>query len=401
MASLLINAVSAKAGGGINDLVETLPRLRRRLRERGWEVRTWVVKAGWEALERAGETEGVECVEVESAVRRGDWELRRFPRIVKSLRPPAVFQFSNLIFRSLPVPQVTVLRSPTFFSDWYRGQTRRGVYPRLRYAVGRRASRQTIERAAAVFCVSGTHRDDIIRCVGPLGEKVRVNHLGVSLPEWARNLTREDALSRLPESVRAKIAPLLDAGSNLMLNVAHHYPHKNFVTLLEAMRLLRDRVAEARLVITAGIMEYRGRTGERESRERELAADLLATGHLLDLGPVPKDWVWALLRLARVFMFPSWLESFGHPLLEAQAMGVPVVASDTPIHREIAGQGAVFHETMDPGSLAKAARCIQGDASLRERVIAAGSKNVARFTWEAHVDKLVDAILRVAQQGAA
>ena len=109
-------------------------------------------------------------------------------------------------------------------------------------------------------------------------------------------------------------------------------------------------------------------------------------------GPVARDCVWKLLALADVFAFPSSLESFGHPLLEAMSMGVPVVAADTPIHREIAADAAWFHPTADPDSLAGCLESVlQGRADV-SGMLARGERQAARFRWEDHVAHLRRAI---------
>ena len=182
----------------MNDLLHTLPLLSRRLLDLGWEVHAWVAPAGAEALRRADATlKNIHVAPAGSPWRRGKWELFDFPRIVHRTRPGVVMQFSNLIFRNLPVPQVTVLRSLTFFSPEYAAQPRRGVYQKLRYRIGCSLSRKTIERAAAVFCISQTMKEQIVRAYGPLGDKVRVSHLGVVPPPRVVESTHPGWMTRI------------------------------------------------------------------------------------------------------------------------------------------------------------------------------------------------------------
>jgi glycosyltransferase involved in cell wall biosynthesis len=186
-------------------------------------------------------------------------------------------------------------------------------------------------------------------------------------------------------------------GCRVLLNIAHYYQQKNLLTLLEAVDQMSHVDPMIRLILTAGIADYTGFAGERERREMQLARDLSRRGILADLGPVHRDCIWPLLQMADVFVFPSSVESFGHPLLEAMAAGTPIVASDTAIHREIAGDAAVFHHVFEPASLANAVRKVIDEPMLRSNLIAAGEKTIARFSWESHVQKLASAILRVAE----
>lgn len=380
----------------MNDLVHTLPLLERRLESCGWKVHTWVVEPGWQALRKAGyNMDRVTQVDAASPAKRGIWEFSRFPRIVRGKRPSVVFQFSNFIFRDLSAPQVTVLRSPTFFSDEYAKTRRRGLYQTLRYRLGRRYSRKTVERAAAVFCISNTHRRDIIQSLGSIGEKVKTSYLGFNRPTGAINLreqSRTSVIQSLSEEARRKLLPLAETKRKVIVNVAHYYEHKNLGDLLEAVHSLQKRGSDVSLILTAGLPEYQGPWDERTRHDVKLARQLADDGVLFDLGPVPHEVVWKLLALADVFAFPSSLESFGHPLLEAMSMRTPVVAADTRIHREIAGDGAYYHRVGDPADLAsKLADILDGRVDV-DVLLSDEMSQASQFTWENHVETLVKAI---------
>jgi glycosyltransferase involved in cell wall biosynthesis len=89
----------------------------------------------------------------------------------------------------------------------------------------------------------------------------------------------------------------------------------------------------------------------------------------------------ALLSGAVVFAFPSLYEGFGFPVLEAQACGVPVLASATSSLPEVAGAGAWLVDPLDEQAIAAGLRRLMSDAELRRRLRAAGFANVARFSW--------------------
>jgi len=87
-----------------------------------------------------------------------------------------------------------------------------------------------------------------------------------------------------------------------------------------------------------------------------------------------------LLRNARALVFPSLYEGFGLPLVEAQALGCPVIASDRASIPEVAGDGAVYFDPMRPQDAV--ARVTEMDADGRRRLVASGRRNVARFSWD-------------------
>lgn len=394
---LYVNAVPCRAGGGVNDLVHTLPRLDERLRALGWETETWVVDAGRRALAAAEyNTQRVHVVDIRTPLHRAIWEVIQFPRVVRRGRPDVVFQFSNFVVRDLPVPQCTVLRSPTFFSDQYaRGFRRRG-YQAIRYRIGCWCSARTVRLATRAFCISESHREDIVRSLGEIGNRVVTAHLGIDCPPEATCLCgreRAAVLKELPNHLQPAIDPLHSPDRRILLNVAHYYVHKNLGDLLRAVDALSTRHPEIALVLTAGILDYRGPLDDRVRQDMALARKLSEKKVLFDLGPVPKEWVWPLLAVADVFCFPSSLESFGHPLLEAMAMGVPVVAADTPIHREICNDAALFHGVGRAEQIASGIETVFSSNPTRARLRTAGLDRVRQFSWDKHVDILAKAIV--------
>jgi glycosyltransferase involved in cell wall biosynthesis len=89
----------------------------------------------------------------------------------------------------------------------------------------------------------------------------------------------------------------------------------------------------------------------------------------------------ALYAGAAVFAFPSWVEGFGIPLLEAMTYGAPIVASDRGSIPEVAGDAALFVDAEDDAALAGALQRVLGPGGEGERLRAAGARRVREFTW--------------------
>ena len=84
---------------------------------------------------------------------------------------------------------------------------------------------------------------------------------------------------------------------------------------------------------------------------------------------------------ATAFVFPSLYEGFGFPPLEAMARGCPVLASDIPSLREIAGDGALLL-ALDEQVWAQAIRRVVSDPGLRDELRERGRRNVDRYSWQ-------------------
>jgi glycosyltransferase-like protein len=166
---------------------------------------------------------------------------------------------------------------------------------------------------------------------------------------------------------RARLGP-----GFLVLSVGGIEPRKGTLDLVDAMAALRQRRAGARLVVAGGdtLFDYHPYRAAFDARRQLLDVDVEL------LGPVDHDTLPALVACADVFAFPSTNEGFGLAAMEALAAGVPVVARDLPVLREVFG-GAVRYAT-DPGSFA--------DAFLepaRADQAAPGRALAARHTWPA------------------
>lgn len=121
------------------------------------------------------------------------------------------------------------------------------------------------------------------------------------------------------------------------------------------------------------------------SRRAEVSPEILtAMGRgeaRLLIRPSEEDLA-ALYRLAEVFIFPSWVEGFGLPILEAMASGTPVIASDRHAVPEVAGGAALLMDAEDHLTLARHLEWIlthpEGSCHLRNL----GAERAAAFSWE-------------------
>ena len=134
-----------------------------------------------------------------------------------------------------------------------------------------------------------------------------------------------------------------------MLFVSSLWPYKNCDGLLRAWALARGRARGS----PAG--DRRPRRDEKYVAQlHSLAAELGIAGDLVFVGGVPLEETVRFYQAADVFVYPSFNETFGLPILEAMACGCPVVTSDTSAMPETAGGAAVLSDPSDPASIARA-----------------------------------------------
>jgi glycosyltransferase involved in cell wall biosynthesis len=110
-------------------------------------------------------------------------------------------------------------------------------------------------------------------------------------------------------------------------------------------------------------------------------------------GYFPQTEKKSLLKNADMFVFPSFYEGFGIPILEAQASGIPVVTSDVSSMPEVAGKGALFIDPDSPTQIAEAIYKIISEPAVRNNLIASGQENLKNFSWEKCARETLNAII--------
>jgi glycosyltransferase involved in cell wall biosynthesis len=166
-------------------------------------------------------------------------------------------------------------------------------------------------------------------------------------------------------------------------------PRKNLAGAIQAHAILRRARADVPTLVVVG-KEGWGR-GSWSARLRSAAA----AGDVVYLGPVSDDALASLYVGAEMLVFPSFYEGFGLPVLEAMACGCPVVASDLPALREVAGDAAVYVDPNDPHSIASGVSSVFDDPARRGRLVTLGRDRAKIFTWRRAAESLVKAIERV------
>ncbi len=231
-----------------------------------------------------------------------------------------------------------------------------------------------VRRAAAVATVSAASRRDIIELLGVPEHRI------LMLPGAPHPACRVPSDAEI-----ARVRQTYGLGRRYVVSVGTLEPRKNLPTLLRAFDQLRARTgtpaADLDLVVIGG----------RGWRDRELRAELaarLASGRLHTLGYVPENDLVALYGGAEVLAYPSHFEGFGLPVVEAMACGTPVVATDVPALREVAGGAAVLVALGDAGALADAVAAFVANPDARAAARARGLARAATFSWTASAERL-------------
>jgi len=237
---------------------------------------------------------------------------------------------------------------PQFFSRSFVWQSR---------LTGRQAAR----RAALLFTVSEYSRGEISRLYGLDPARVAITANGVDFERFRPGQDDADAVRALG----------LEPGAYL-LTLGRLEPRKNHVTLLRAYARLGP---EAPPLVIVGQRDFSCDEVFREIERLQLGPRVRLLESVGDRA-LP-----AVLRHARLFIYPAFAEGFGMPVAEAMASGVPVITSNTSSLPEVAGGAARLVDPGSPEALAAAMAELLANAALRERMVAAGLRQVSQFNW--------------------
>jgi glycosyltransferase involved in cell wall biosynthesis len=173
-----------------------------------------------------------------------------------------------------------------------------------------------------------------------------------------------------------------------ILSVSSIYRYKNFVRLIEAYAELVERHLGLDIPDLVIIGDDQDPAYARKMEAARAATGDLAA-HIHIVGEVPYPEIAAWYRGAELSVFPSYLETFGHPLLEAMAAEVPLVAADIPVFREIAGDAAFYADPHRPEKLAEAMAAALLDASARETLVKRGRDRLREYGWDRSANRLL------------
>lgn len=220
----------------------------------------------------------------------------------------------------------------------------------------RRRHSTAMRRAARVVAISEATRQDAIQsfCIAP--EKVQTIHLGYN------------RICSIPEERFA-------VPGKFFLSVGVLKARKNAHTLIDAFARFYSRHPDFNLVF-AGKDE-----GEYAARLRDAVLEQGLQGRIHFCGYRSEGGLAFLYRRAAALVYPSIVEGFGFPILEAMDCGTPVITSDQSSLAEIGGEAALLVDPHKPEDVARAMARIADEPGLREELIRRGSARKEHFSW--------------------
>lgn len=217
--------------------------------------------------------------------------------------------------------------------------------------------------------------------------------LGFGMP-WLFARKTEVIYHGVDERFRHAVPPD-ERRSDRLLVVSDVYVQKNIHTLIRALPQILARHPGLRLQVAGKLVDL---PYHRELQE--LAAGLGVAGAVDFLGGQSPENLIEHYRNCTIFLFPSTVETFGNPLVEAMACGAPVICSSSSAMPEIAGDAVLYVDPFDVEAMVDRVLELLGDSEARARLGAVALRQAERYSWEATGLRTAEVLRRAAGKAA-
>ncbi|TSA44317.1 glycosyltransferase family 1 protein [bacterium] len=285
-----------------------------------------------------------------------------FPKIDRIIPADVFFSphFNILSFKNpekhvLTIHDISFYHYPDFFSH------------RKQFWHWQQDWRKQIENAGRIIANSDYTGNDIIETLRTKPEKVKRIYPGVD--PFYRKMNKNDV-----DLIRFRNEKGLN--KPFLLSVGTLEPRKNIIATIRAFNFLKQSAAFRDLELI--IVGPRGWLYDKILKEAKSSP---WQNKIRIWGKATREEILFLYNLASVFVYPSFFEGFGFPPLEAQACGLPVVASNRSSLPEVLGKSALLTDPWRVGELALAIESVLTDNKTSEMLKIRGFENIKRFNW--------------------
>lgn len=309
------------------------------------------------------------------------YRLIRFPvfkrRLWEQIAPLVVGQYDLLHF---PYDSCVALKRGKFVVTIH--DMKPYIFPRSRRRLNLNSLMKRIlipnpyKQIDHVLTVSECSRRDIVERLGVPENRVTVVYQGVELERFRP----DEANCNRP-----------NVNQRYVLCVAGTDPTKNVETLIVAFSKLPSAFRKTYSLVLAGDLN-------RQHHLQQMTVRLGVDRETIFMGLVTEEQLVALYQHASVFVFPSWYEGFGLPVLEAMACGCPVICSNTSSLPEVIGEAGILVDPSDAIGLATAIERVLSDSALCMLLRTAGLQRARQFTWDRTARETVELYKKVVEQ---
>ena len=307
---------------------------------------------------------------------------RLVPKLIRRSAANILLSAGNIaLFRS-PVPQILLSGNALYTSkDFFRDLMQRRDYKLwLDTKLKGQMAKWSVRSADRTVAPSQAFADEIQLWTGV--RALAIHH------GFDRNLFFRDT-EPLPEELKKKLDRTSD--ELRLLFVSHYNYYRNFETLIRAVGLLRERIEprQVKLFLTCRLEPGANPGSFRTEAAACLVQELGVGSNLVQLGAVPYHLLHHVYRACDLYVTPAYVETFAHPLVEAMASALPVIASDLAVHREVCEDAALYFPAFSPDVLAETVSRVAQSPEVSAKMSERGLDRSRDFSWKDHVAQVL------------
>ena len=255
-------------------------------------------------------------------------------------------------FSSVPVVVTIHDIIPHVFPKHYLGNVLERIYYEL-------AIRVSIQRSHKIITISEFSKQELMKHYG-----VKPDKIAITLLAYNRAFRKIDN-AMLLKPVKEKY----NLNDKYLLAIGGSEYRKNMQQLINVYQ--RHFSGAYKLIVVGG-----------KWRDVDLPGKYASDKNIRFLTNIPEEDLIAIYNMAEVFVFPSFYEGFGIPVLEGMACGVPVITSNVSSMPEVGGDAAVYFNPYDENDMAAKIESVLNNEMLRKEMIAKGLQKVKEYSWE-------------------
>jgi glycosyltransferase involved in cell wall biosynthesis len=389
MIHIFINALAATAGGGLTYVRNVIPHVGSR-----GDIRATVL-LNVRLRSELPPSDNIAFIEQEipaGAINRIWFEQRTVRELISRCGANVLLSAGNFALLNSPVPQILLSRNSLYTSrDFYRDLHTRGDYRLWLDTLLKSAfAKWSIQNADRVVAPSKAFAAELQAWTG---KPISAIHHGFD----------REAFVRDQSAPPGDMCRLLRSAPNALrlLFVSHYNYYRNFETLIQSLPLIKQQIKPraVRLFLTCKLAAGANPGGYRTDLAASLIRNLRLSDEVIELGTVPYKLLHYVYRAVDIYVSPAYAESFAHPLVESMSSGLPVVASDLAVHREICDSAALYFDRFSPSQLAERVADIAESPRLARQLSQAGVERSAQFSWSLHADRILQLANALSSRG--
>lgn len=245
------------------------------------------------------------------------------------------------------------------------------LYKKIQVVYHDLTMRRIRKRADTIITDSEFSKREIVELYGIEPERIRVIYLGYDREKFKKNDV---------ESSAALLKYKID--KPYILYLGRIEKKKNVANMIHAFALSKDKYPDLKLVLAGG-------SGFDFDAIKQIIIDLKLEHEIIIPGYIQEIDLPQVIASAEVFLFPTFYEGFGLPIIQAMACQTPVVTSDSDPHKEVAGDAALLADPKTPQAIADKINVVLGDNNLRQDLVQRGLKRADEFSWSKTAESIL------------